>query len=268
MQLVHVRRIMEKVKPLITIITPTLNEESNIRFLLESVGKQTNMNVEIVVVDGGSTDNTVSIAKSYYAKVIVEKGLQEFPSRNIGAKVASGEILLFTCADVIFPRDLLEKIGENFRDKQLVAMTGPDIPSESPVARIEYGLYNFLRWVFCKLPGRSKRFSTSTNFLAVKKRYFDKTGGFIPDINGDGLMGRKLSELGKVKFAMNTKVFISPRRFHKMGFVKFNLHYLYVLENFFPSLHKNSFIKTLKNKSNVVHPNMRLTDVNDVSKKS
>ncbi len=267
MSLVHIQRDTQKVKPLITIIAPTLNEERNIRFLLESVGKQTNMNVEIVVVDGGSTDNTVSIAKSYCAKVIVEKGLPEFPSRNIGAKAASGEILLFTCADVIFPQNLLEKIGENFRDKQLVAMTGPDIPSASPLARIEYGLYNFLRWFFSKLPGRSKRFSTSTNFLAVKKIYFDKTGGFILDINGDGLMGQKLSELGKVKFVMNTRVFISPRRFHKMGFVKFNLHYLYVLENFFPSLHKNSLIKTLKNKSEVVHSKMHLTDVDSVSKK-
>ena len=246
--------------PQISIVAPTLNEEGNIRFLLESIGKQTFANAEIVVVDGGSTDETILIAESYRAKVIVEKGLKEFPSRNIGAKVASGEILLFTCADVIFPRDLLERIKENFRDKQLVAITGPDIPLTSPVAKLEYGLYNFLRLVFSWLPGQTKRFSTSTNFLAVKKMYFDKTGGFIPDVNGDGLMGRKLSELGKVKFSMDTKVFISPRRFQKMGFFKFNLHYLYVFENFFPLLYKTSFLKTLKNRSGAIHSNMRVTE--------
>jgi glycosyltransferase involved in cell wall biosynthesis len=259
---------MEMVKPLITIVAPTLNEESNIRFMLESVAKQTNMDTEIVVVDGGSSDKTVSIAESYSAKVMVEKGLQEFPSRNIGAKAASGEILLFTCADAIFPPDLLERIDDNFRDKQLIALTGPDIPLASSLAKMEYGLYNFLRWIFCILPGHSKRFSTSTNFLAVKKTCFWKTGGFIHDINSDGLMGQKLSELGKVKFVMNTKVFISSRRFQKMGLVKFNLHYLYVLENFFPFLHKNPFIKILKNKSGAVHSNMRLTGFKDISKKS
>jgi len=255
-------------KPLISIITPTLNEEENIRFLLESVGRQTKANSEIVVVDGGSTDKTVPIAEGYCAKVIVEEGLGEFPARNVGAKVASGEILVFTCADVIFPRDLLEKISKNFQDQELVAITGPGIPLSSSLARIEYGVYNFLRFLFSAFPKPNKRFSTSTNFLAVKKIYFDKTGGFISDINGDGLMGQKLSELGKVKFSMGTKVFISPRRFHKMGFVKFNLHYLYVLENFFPYFRKSSFMKSLKNKSGIVHSNMRLTDVDDVSKKS
>jgi len=257
---------MEMVKPQITIVVPTLNEGVSIRSLLESVDKQKNVNAEIVVVDGGSTDNTVPIAENYCAKVIVEKGLQEFPSRNIGAKVARGDILLFTSADVIFPRNLLEKISENFQDTQLVAITGPDIPLASPLARMEYGLYNVLRLIFCNLPGRSSRFSTSTNFLAVKKEYFDKTGGFINDINGDGLMGRRLSELGKVKFSTDIKVFISPRRFYKMGFFKFNLHYLYVLENFFYSLHETSFLKSLKYRSEAVHSNLHSTDVIDASK--
>lgn len=246
------------VKPEITIVAPTLNEEANIRFLLESVSEQTNGNAEIVVVDGGSTDHTVPIAESYSAKVIVEKGLEEFPSRNVGAKVASGDILLFTCADVIFPPDLLENISESFQDQELVAVTGPDIPSASLLARIEYGYYNFIRLVFSTLPGPSKRFSTSTNFLAVRKNYFDKTGGFDPEINGDGLMGRKLSELGKVKFLAEMKVFISPRRFYKMGFFRFNLHYLYVLENFFPFLSNTSILKNMRRKSGSIHRNMHL----------
>lgn len=255
-------------KPIITVVIPTLNEEKYIQFLLESASKQTSMEAEIVVVDGGSTDNTVSIAESYGAKVIVDKGLQEFPSRNIGAKVARGKILLFTCADVILPHYLLEEIGNNFREERLVAMTGPDIPSGSPLARIEYGLYNFFRWIFCTLPGPCKRFSASTNFLAVSKKYFDKTGGFVSDVNGDGLMGQKLSNMGKVKFSMNARVFISPRRFQKMGFFKFNLHYFYVFENFFPSLRKTSFLKVLKNRSGAVHSNMRQNNGIDFLKES
>ena len=247
-------------KPQISVIMPTLNEEENIRFLLESLDKQTNGRSEIVVVDGGSTDNTVPIAEDYCAKVIVERGLHEFPSRNVGAKVASGEILLFTSADIIFPRDLLERISENFQDQELVAITGPDIPSASSLARIEYGVYNFFRLLFSTLPGPSKRFSASTNFLAVRKIYFDKTGGFLSDINGDGLMGRKLSEMGKVKFSVDMKVFISPRRFLEMGFSRFNFHYLYVLENFFPFLSETSFIKNLKNQSVDNHRKMHTSE--------
>jgi len=106
-------------------------------------------------------------------------------------------------------------------------------------------------------PRPNKRFSTSTNFLAVRKACFDKTGGFISDVNADGIMGRRFSDMGKVKFFTSMKVFISPRRFLKMGFSRFNFHYLYVLENFFPFLSNTSFIKNLKNKSGSVHSDMR-----------
>ena len=94
----------------------------------------------------------------------------------------------------------------------------------------------------------------------MKKTYFEKTGGFIPDINGDGLMGGKLTELGRVKFSNNAKVFISARRFQKMGFFKFSTHYFYVIENFLPILRKTSLLKILKKRSGEVHSKMRLSN--------
>ncbi len=242
-----------------SIIVPTLNEEKNLTNLLISLKNQTFPNYETIVIDGGSTDKTICIAKNYDSKVIVEEGLAEYPSRNIGAKMSNCGILLFTCADVIFPKELLAKIDKNFHDERLIALTGPDYPLDSMLAKIEYGIYNFLRFIFSSFPEPSKRFSTSTNFLAVRKAAFEKTGGFIADdINGDGRLGKLLSEIGKVKFSNSTLVFISSRRFYKMGFFKFNLHYLYVLENFFPFLSKTSFLKTLKNKSGSVHRDMHL----------
>ncbi len=243
-------------EPQISIIVPTLNEEEKIRLLLESLTKQREVCFETIVVDGGSTDKTVAIAEDYRAKALLEKGLLEFPSRNIGAKIARGEILLFTCADVTFPADLLMKIKENFEDDGLIALTGPDFPVDSVVARVEYGFYNFVRFVFSSFPKPYQRFSTSTNFLAVRKSSFEKTGGFISDINGDGIMGKCLSELGKVRFSMKLPVFVSSRRFSKMGFANFNLHYLYVLENFFPFLSNSAFLKRFKIKSGAVHRRM------------
>lgn len=240
----------------ISVIVPTLNEEKNIKALLDSIQKQTEQCSDVIIVDGGSTDKTVQIAKSYHARTLVEKGLWEFPSRNIGAKIACGEILLFTCADVVFPRDLFEKISLFFQDKDLVALTGPDFPQASVLAEIEYGFYNLARFVFSSFPRPHKRFSTSTNFLAVRKYHFERIGGFISDINADGIMGMCLRDLGKVSFSMKTPVFISPRRFHKMGFSGFNLHYLYVLENFFPFLSETSLLKRFKNKSATVHRKM------------
>lgn len=245
--------------PRISVIVPTLNEEKNIQNLLDSLEKQTLRDFEVIVVDGGSTDGTATIASKYNSKVVVEEGMPEFSSRNIGAKLAEGEILLFTCADVIFPGALLQKVDQNFRDWELIALTGPDFPTDSLLAEIEYGVYNFARFIFSSFPRPSKRFSTSTNFLAVRKMAFEKTGGFVSNINGDGELGKQLCEMGKVKFSNTTNVTISARRFSKMGFFKFNSHYLYVLENFFPSLSKTSFLRNLKNKSGSIHRDMHLT---------
>jgi glycosyltransferase involved in cell wall biosynthesis len=244
----------------ISIIVPTLNEEKTLPNLLLSLKNQTTQNYEVIIIDGGSTDETANIARAYDSRIVVEKGLPEYPSRNLGAKIANGEILLFTCADVVFPVELLAKVDWSFKDEQLIALTGPDYPSESSLAKIEYGAYNLARFVFSCFPQASKRFSTSTNFLAVRKDAFEKTGGICcNDLNGDGKLGKQLSEMGKVKFSNNIVVIISPRRFYKMGFLKFNLHYLYVLENFFPFLSKSTFLKTVKNNSTSVHQNMHLT---------
>lgn len=238
----------------VSVIVPTLNEDKNIGNLFRSLKNQTWNNFEIIVVDGGSTDRTVEIAKGYQAKVVVENGCPEFLSRNIGAKRANGEILLFICADVMFPENLLEKIHHEFEvDQELIALTGPDKPQNSLLAEIEYGAYNLVRYLFSALPRPLKKFSTSTNFLAIRKKHFEKTGGFISDINADGIMGNQLSEMGQVKFCPNMHVFISPRRFMNMGFFNFNLHYLYVLENFFPFLSRASFLKKLKQKSEATH---------------
>jgi len=240
----------------LSVIVPTLNEEENIQDLLNSIEDQTEKNYETIIVDGGSTDQTVAIAEKFNSKILIKKGLREFPSRNNGAEISTGDILIFTCADVIFPSHLFNKINQNFSDPNLIALTGPDMPQSSVLAKLEYGVYNAIRYIFGLFPGSNKRFSTSTNFLAVRKKNFKKTGGFISDINGDGLMGRSLLQMGKVKFSLNTAVIISPRRFHNMGVSKFNRHYLYVFENFFPFLSKTSFMKKLKTRSGAVHGKM------------
>lgn len=241
---------------MISIIVPTLNEEGSLKFLLESLRRQTWSNFEILVVDGGSKDKTIDIANQYNAKTIVLNGGAEFHSRNVGASLAKGEILLFTCADIIMPKDLMEKVYEKFeRNHRVIAISGPDIPHDTHlIGKVEYGLYNALRYVSSKLPRPFKRFSTSTNFLVVRKKIFEKAGGFDPmDINADGLLGRNLSEMGEVEFCLNIYVFISARRMNKMGFLNFNRHYFYVLENFFPLLSQTRMMKSLKRKSGKIH---------------
>jgi hypothetical protein len=211
-------------------------------------------------VDGGSTDETVAISNAFGTKVLLLPGVKEFPSRNKAAEIAIGEILLFTGADVIFPDTLLYNTAIKFRDPNLLAVAGPGIPYDTSfVYKLEFFLYNCVRCFFAHLPKPFRRFSSSTNLLAVRKNVFYETGGFDPDdVNADGMIGRKLCNRGKIWFSFfKVKAYASARRIESMGGLTFNLHFIYVLENFFPTLSKTSFIKKIKNGSGNNHSDMR-----------
>ncbi len=242
-------------------VVPTLNEERHVESLLASLKEQSQTSFEVLIVDGGSKDKTSDIAHLYDARVVVLPGCGEFASRNVGAKMARGEFLLFTCADIIFPNGLLAKVIENFdQTPELIALTGPGYPfGASFFGRIEYIVYNVIRYLFAKFPRPFKRFSTSTNFLVVRKDYFDRTGGFkVDEINADGLMGKTLLEMGEVAFSLDNYVYISARRMENMGILNFNKHYLYAFENLFFFLSGMRIMKTLKLRSKLEHRKMHV----------
>jgi len=102
-------RQMQTETPKISVIIPTLQEEKYIATTLSKLTKITPQ-IEIIVVDGGSEDNTVKIARGFTDKVyeIKERGISK--ARNYGAKYSNGDILLFLDADVMPPNDFAEKL--------------------------------------------------------------------------------------------------------------------------------------------------------------
>ncbi|HEX8545965.1 MAG TPA: glycosyltransferase family 2 protein, partial [Cytophagaceae bacterium] len=84
--------------PLLSIITVVFNSEKYIEGTLKSVISQTFKNFEIVIIDGGSTDQTLDIISSYRSKVhylISEPDNGIYDAMNKGITVAKGEYLLF-----------------------------------------------------------------------------------------------------------------------------------------------------------------------------
>lgn len=218
-------------KTAISIIVPTLNEEKYIEYLLKSLERQTFSNFEVVFVDGGSKDKTLQKVGKYKldTKTVTLDGAGEFYSRDFGASLAKGSILLFTCADIIFPRDLLERVYKKFEEyEELIALGGPHIPYDGPlVGKIEYTAFSIFRYLTAKL---HYAFHCGTNFFAVRKHFFKKVGGFgIEAIDADGIPATKIADhfgFSRVRFSFDTHVFISTRRIEKMGFLGFNKHYL------------------------------------------
>lgn len=89
-------------KPLISFIIPTFNEETNIKGVISSIRQEPGFEhaYEIIVVDNGSEDNTVSLAMSMGVGVFIEPTLTIGGLRNFGASVAKGDIFIFLDSDV------------------------------------------------------------------------------------------------------------------------------------------------------------------------
>src|SRR3989344_8477717 len=92
----------------VSVIIPVYNEEKVIQYCLESLKNQTFRDMEIIVVDDGSTDRTQELVKGVMLLIQDHKGPGE--ARNFGAKQAKGEILVFVDADMTFDKDFIKEL--------------------------------------------------------------------------------------------------------------------------------------------------------------
>lgn len=97
----------------ISIIVPTFNEEKNIGRLLKSIEGQSNSGVEVIVVDDGSKDTTVEIARKFTKKVFPRQHAERSAQRNFGATKAEGKYLLFLDADMELTTGVIKSCMEN-----------------------------------------------------------------------------------------------------------------------------------------------------------
>jgi glycosyltransferase involved in cell wall biosynthesis len=109
----------------ISVIIRCFNEEEHIGKLLTGIEHQDNNDVEVIVVDSGSTDSTVAIASKFDTKIIKIKP-EDFSfgyALNVGCESATGDILLFGSAHV-YPvfQDWLSKMAQPFIDDEKVAL--------------------------------------------------------------------------------------------------------------------------------------------------
>ena len=95
---------------LVSVIIPMYNSSKTIKRCLESIVNQTYKNIEILVINDGSTDNYKNILDNYKnIKVINQKNKGLSFSRNVGLKKAKGKYILFVDSDDYIKEDLIEK---------------------------------------------------------------------------------------------------------------------------------------------------------------
>jgi GT2 family glycosyltransferase len=109
-----------------SIVIPTFNGASRIGNCLDSLVKQaTDRDVEILVVDDGSTDNTANLVRSYPSvRLLAQANAGPASARNRGALEATGKILLFTDDDCVPMPDWLAAMLQPFQDPDVVGAKG------------------------------------------------------------------------------------------------------------------------------------------------
>lgn len=99
-----------------SIIIPVYNVENYIDRCLKSVSEQTYKDYEVIIINDGSTDKSIDIAKKYPYKIISQKNQGLSAARNRGVTEAKGEYLLFLDSDDYWEKDLLKELAKNLKD--------------------------------------------------------------------------------------------------------------------------------------------------------
>lgn len=172
----------------VSIIIPVYNEIKVLPNCLASLKKQT-VPLEIIVVDDGSTDGSQNYASLH------QKHLGPGAARNLGAKNAQGEILVFVDADMEFEPDFVQKLIQPIVDKKFIGTFSKDeylLNENNPWAR--FWNLNLGRPAKQMLPIDYR--DTQPVFRAVLKKDFDRVGGFDTSLGytDDWSLSRKLNQ--------------------------------------------------------------------------
>jgi len=211
---------------MISIIIPTYNEESVIEKTLQNLKKIDGIaETEIIVVDGRSSDRTVSIAKNYANVISSAKG--KAIQLNAGARAASGDILFFVHADMTLPPNVLKVI-----EKKIVreVCDGGGFASEfsSHNKKIKT-LGRLMNFRIINKEQSDKKIFYGDNGIFVKKTVFEKLGGFreIPIMEDYDFSIRLKKEYRVVKID-EPKIIVNPRRHINAGFIKTRFQWIVI----------------------------------------
>jgi len=130
---VYPERDVAVINTSVSVIIPTKNAGHDFDYVLNKISKQMGIQeTEIVIVDSGSTDETLEIAEKYHANIIRIKP-EEFDhgkTRNLGASHAKGQYILFTTQDALFASNMLihDMVVFLQKDEKIAAVTCRQIP--------------------------------------------------------------------------------------------------------------------------------------------
>lgn len=186
---------MEKVSIIVTSYNNSHNLENCIKGLTSQDYDRSFIDLEIIIIDSGSTDSSIEILDKYKDKIKIILKPEEFPrlspamARNIGVNNAKGNILILTDSDCIFPKNSVRNMIDCFRDEKIDCVMGNREPDFGQglgtfIRRYDFILYSNKFTISEQLLINKESIKKgvplmllSGNNFAIKKELWDKFGG-------------------------------------------------------------------------------------------
>jgi len=218
---------MNSAKPVISIIIPTLKEAQFLERTLENL-KGLALPHEIIITDGGSTDETLDIARRYTDKITVwEKSRRQTfgEAKNSGAALATGTFVVFIDADALIPKPqtFFEEVLAAFnKNEKLVALTVPLLPWPENRSLIDAFFCAPMNWYMIISNNIFHSGNSSGEFQMVRTDSFKNIGGFSEHLAAgeDNDLFRRLAAVGRTLSYRKLAVRHSLRRAHKLGWLR------------------------------------------------
>ena len=195
---------------MLSVVIPAYNAEKTIGRLLIALREQELGNFETIVVDDGSDDKTVEIAKRFKVKVFANRHKGPAWQRNFGAKKAKGDTVVFTDADCVPPKRWLGEMTAPLKEKGVVGVGGTyrTLNPENIISRFEgYEIERRHR----HMAERKYTDFIGTAYAAYRRNVFLRAGGFdtsFPMASGeDTELSFRLARMG-YKMVFNPKAWI------------------------------------------------------------
>lgn len=190
----------------ISVIIPVLNEEESISSTLEDLIFK-HKPYEVIVVDGGSIDNTCKIAEKYTRLIYSKAG--RAAQLNAGAKEAKGDIFLFLHADTKLPQQAIQTIRETLSCGKI----------NSGRFKLNFDIKHPILQFYAYFT-RFHLFSYGDQGLFIQKELFEKLGGFRENVPFEDIDFYQRLLTYEKPVILNACMTTSARRFLKKGIIK------------------------------------------------
>lgn len=210
--------------PEVSVVIPAHDAEDQIGACLESVFRNRSVDFEVIVVDDASGDGTADVAAGFPCRLIrSESNLMAANCRNLGARHARGELIVFFDADETMGPDTLRRFRDALRDNPGVDAVVGSLTPTTPAPGF-FSRFKNLQHHLTHQRARTKGATLDSGRMAIRGAIFEKIGGFEPAFAGasieDIALGYRMTRAGhRIRFEPDIQV-VHHKRYDLVDLVR------------------------------------------------